>query len=246
MLNLIKKNNKIFLKFASESKKMYFKFLCGPQKDGSYFLSLKIPSFTKWESSNLVDDIRQNKISAKDDPLWKESGAENLFEYESYSWQICGMICLKMILAAINPNKKYPSIYLAKKAEKFGVYKKNNNPDLKQNLDGMFHIPFLKFIGNFDLFGFRKTMVRDYQLCYYLNKQFFVMTSVSEDFALNQKKGGHMVVVVGYEIKNKKISGFYVNNPSGKSEKIQAYFFVKKETWDNNFSGNVICISKLV
>jgi len=38
-----------------------------------YFLEKKIPSFTQWESKNLVDKIVKGEIDTKKDKLWKES-----------------------------------------------------------------------------------------------------------------------------------------------------------------------------
>ena len=40
--------------------------------------------------------------------------AENPEEYEMYSWQACGMACLKMILKSIYPNEDFKLINLIK------------------------------------------------------------------------------------------------------------------------------------
>lgn len=225
----------------------YYKLQSASLAEGSHFLKLKVPFFAKWESPKLAASIRSGKISAKDDPMWEESGAKDQAEYESYSWQICGMACLKMILTAINKTKEYRAVSLAKEAEKYGVYKKNKSVDPKNNLDGMFHSPFLEFIKTFGLLGFKKTQVQEYQLSHYINDQLFILASVQEDFTAPKthdplKKGGHLVVMVGFEVKDKKVTGFYINNPSGKFGENQEYFFIDIETWKNTFSGNILCL----
>ena len=87
--------------------------------DGECLLNYNIPSFTQWESRNLVDGILKGEIDTKDDPLWQESGAQSKEEYEMYGWQICGMTCLKMILKSIYRERDYRLVELAKDAEKY-------------------------------------------------------------------------------------------------------------------------------
>lgn len=41
--------------------------------DGDYFTENEIPSFTQWESKNLVDKIIKGEVDTKNDPLWQES-----------------------------------------------------------------------------------------------------------------------------------------------------------------------------
>jgi hypothetical protein len=87
--------------------------------NGDYFLKREIPSFTQWESKDKVDDIVKGKFDAKNDKLWRKSGTKTKEEYEMYSWQICGMTCLKMILKSINNEKDYKLVELAKDALKY-------------------------------------------------------------------------------------------------------------------------------
>src|SRR3989338_258315 len=83
----------IFLTIKSfKNRKVYI-----PKKE--FVVYKNVPYFSQWESKDLVNDIINKKISAKDDPLWKKSGAKNKKEYELWSWNGCGMACFKMILA---------------------------------------------------------------------------------------------------------------------------------------------------
>src|SRR3990167_6800417 len=84
----------------------------------------KIPYFSQWESPKLVGKIIERKILARDDQKWKNSGAKSPEEYEYWSWNICGMACLKMILAS-KFSKNYKMIELAKKCEEYGAYVHN-------------------------------------------------------------------------------------------------------------------------
>ena len=97
-----------------------------------------IPYFSQWESKELIKDIISKKISAKEDPLWKKSGADTKEEYELWSWNACGMACLKMLIA-YKYNKEIPLIKLGKKCKKYGGY-------AGKNLNGLYYKPFIKFV----------------------------------------------------------------------------------------------------
>ena len=234
--------------FLSEIKEIYFESKIGKLADGDYFLKYNIPSFTQWESKELVEDIIVGKIDCKDDPLWKNSGAKNRQEYEMYSWQICGMTCLKMILKSIYPEKEYKLVELAKEAEKEGVYRKNNKTNIRENLDGMMHMEFLKFIRRFKLKGFRLNHIKENMLANFILNNYFIIASVHpsirEDKYIPNSKSGHLILIKGFKLKNGKISGFYINNPSGYlRNKSQENYLVSVEKWNGCFSGNADIIS---
>lgn len=78
-----------------------------------------VPYFSQWESRGLVKQIITGKIDGKDDPKWRESGAESREEYDEWSWNGCGMACLKMILASAQ-NKTIPLAALGKMSLRYG------------------------------------------------------------------------------------------------------------------------------
>lgn len=211
--------------------------------DGNYFTGNEIPSFTQWESKNLIDKIIKGKMDTKNDPLWGESWAQSPEEYETYSWQICGMACLKMILKSVNKEKDYKLIGLAKDAEKYWVYKRNNNPDPKVNLDGLFHKKFLSFIRTFWLKWKLKSWTKEHYISHLLMRNYFIIASVHpsirEESIISNSKTWHLVLLVGFRIRNWKIQGFFINNPSGYFEKSQQKHFVNIANWRKVFSGNI-------
>lgn len=210
--------------------------------DGDYFHEKDIPSYTQWESKNLVDMIITNQFDTKNDPLWSQSWAINQEEYEMYSWQICWITCLKMILKSIN-NIDYRLIELAKDAENYWVYTKNHNQNIKNNLDGLFHKKFLLYISKFSLAWKLVLSTKEYYIAYLLKNNYFVIASVHpcirEKNIINNSKKWHLILVVGFQIINSEISGFFINNPSGYFEKSQEKHFVNINNWRKTFSGNI-------
>ena len=57
------------------------------------------PYFAQWETPRLVSAFLAGRPAATD-PGWAGSGAESLEEYARWAEHLCGMACLRMVLAA--------------------------------------------------------------------------------------------------------------------------------------------------
>ncbi|MDO8657702.1 MAG: C39 family peptidase [Candidatus Levybacteria bacterium] len=200
------------------------------------FINKNIPYFSQWESKDLVNDIISKKISAKDDPLWKMSGAKTKEEYELWSWNGCGMACLKMILA-YKFKKNISLVELGKKCKEYGGY-------VGKNLDGLYYKPFVKFIKNeFNLNSKIISPMVISDIIKELEKGNFIIASVSYKIRNpNNKisfKGGHLVLIVRY---NFEIKIFFIHNPSGIDNKTQAFAKVSFEDFNKSFAYRGIVI----
>src|SRR5215475_6518098 len=58
-----------------------------------------LPYYSQWESAELVGRFIDGSLRSADDPRWAESGASTPQEYEYWCRKVCGLACLKMILA---------------------------------------------------------------------------------------------------------------------------------------------------
>lgn len=58
------------------------------------------PYFGQWESAARIGDILSGALRAADDPLWPRSGAAGAEDYERWADHLCGVACLRMVLAA--------------------------------------------------------------------------------------------------------------------------------------------------
>lgn len=215
----------------------------GKLSDGDYFLRDEVPSYTQWESRELVGGIIRGEINTQDDPLWMDSWAVSKEEYEMYSWQICGITCLNMILGSLDKNKNYRLVELAKDAEEYWVYRRNNNPDIRYNLDGLFHKTFLKYIEKFWLRWKLKLWIKENYIAHLVRNNNYIIASVHpsirEEIIENNSKKWHLILVVGFRVEDWKIAGFFINNPSGYYNKSQQKHFVNIDNWRKVFSGNV-------
>jgi hypothetical protein len=99
-----------------------------------------IPYFSQWESPEIIPDILSGKMTSDEDPRWKWSGADVVDEYTFWVSRICGMACLRMILA-YRGLEVPPSIVLAKSCMAEGGYIRRGD-----RVDGLIYAPFVKWI----------------------------------------------------------------------------------------------------
>ncbi len=203
-------------------KELWFKFYRPQSKQ---HLVADVPYFSQWSSSNLVDAIYHKKNDARLDPKWRQSGAKDKLEYLHWSWSICGVTCLKMILAG--KNIYVPLITLAKNGLKYGFYTINHSAYLKEDyvnsISNLRYKPFVSFINS--TFPLQAKVVAPLalnEIIYHLDHDFFVIASVSaqirEPSSTPRRRGGHLVLIVGYNYQTKS---FILNNPSGIYRKSQ-------------------------
>jgi hypothetical protein len=59
-----------------------------------------VPYFAQWESAELAERFVDGSLPLGGDPRWAASGARTAAEYAFWANKVCGLACLKMILAA--------------------------------------------------------------------------------------------------------------------------------------------------
>jgi hypothetical protein len=59
----------------------------------------EVPYFSQWESADLAERFVDGSLDLAEDPRWAASGARTPAEYAYWAPKVCGLACLKMILA---------------------------------------------------------------------------------------------------------------------------------------------------
>jgi hypothetical protein len=177
----------------------------------SRYMHEGVPYYAQWQSRELVEKIIDKEIEAKDDPRWKESGAESQAEYTSWTWSCCGMACLKMILADTQ-HKVVPLVELGKRCMAYGGYKLP-----LEDSPGLFYKPFVKFVKQeFGLSAKAVAALTIPEIKRTLGGGGYAIVSVTPEIRHPAKeptkRGGHLVLIVGYDDEKQ---AFYLHNPSG-------------------------------
>lgn len=197
-----------------------------------------VPYFSQWESPSLIGRILEKEIGPEDDPNWKLSGAKDKNEYTSWSWSGCGMACTKMLIAHLN-YEVIPLVDLGKKCMEYGGYilPLETSP-------GLFYKPYVTFVEK--EFSWKARIVSGMilpEIAHELSKGNYIVASVNPQIrhpkSMPRVKGGHLVLLLGYDKAKKEI---YLHNSSGASKATQEYASISYRDFMKFFSGRGIVI----
>ncbi|MGO4563322.1 C39 family peptidase [Rhizobiales bacterium 3FA27D7] len=200
----------------------------------------QIPYFSQWETPDLTAKILDQgvEVALRQDPLWRSSGASSIDEYTAWAWNICGMACLKMILAA-RTGIIWPTIELAKRCAAYGGYVVEPETTV---IRGLIYAPFVEFVGK--EFGLEAKIVTGL-VAETLPEQvktsdFFVASVHSSIRSPNghpPAKGGHLVLVTAVSDTN-----VVFHNPSGLDPETQINVKMDLAVFGRYFAGRGIAI----
>ncbi|MGE0109402.1 MAG: C39 family peptidase [Bdellovibrionales bacterium] len=197
----------------------------------------EVPYFSQWESAELATAIVNGTATPAEDPLWQNSGAKTREEYAIWANHICGMACLKMIIAAQTGNI-VPTVKLAQQACSYGVYV------VKHNLiRGMIYAPFVTFVRErYNIDAQIHTGITSRTLSNLLQKGSFFIASVHPNIRWPKseppQKGGHLIL-----ISKANDDSLVFHNPSGHSNETRSNVSMSLDDFDRFFAGRGLLVS---
>ncbi|MGZ9721137.1 C39 family peptidase [Rhizobium miluonense] len=201
----------------------------------------RVPYFSQWETADMtLAVVAEGARSALlKDPLWASSGARDIEEYAHWAANLCGMACLKMVLAA-RTGKTVPIMDLAMGCRDYGGYVEE--PDGR--IRGLIYAPFIPFVRDrFDLNARVVTGISIAEIADILTQSEFFIASVHHSIRWPETeppaKGGHLVLVTA-------IDGDMIrfHNPSGHIDATRENVEMPLETFDRFFAGRGIAIDR--
>ncbi len=172
----------------------------------------KVPYFSQWETPDMTLAVVAEGAQAAllKDPLWASSGARTIEDYARWAGNLCGMACLKMVLAA-RTGRTVPIMDLAMGCKDYGGYVEEADGRIK----GLIYAPFVPFVK--DRFGLNAKVVTGIStgdIGDILAQSEFFIASVHHSIRWSDtepsSKGGHLVLVTAVD------AGFVrFHNPSG-------------------------------
>jgi hypothetical protein len=200
----------------------------------------KVPYFCQWESRELISDMiaKGEPIDLVQDALWPASGAITADEYVIWARHVCGMVCLKMILAA-RTGQIVPTLTLARACTAYGGYAVDAGTG---EIKGLIYAPFVRFID--EAFGIRAEVITDLtarELPALFERAEFFMASVNATIRWPDRdpprKGGHLVLAL-----EASDNGVVFHNPSGHILQSQENVSMGTERFDRYFAGRGVAI----
>ncbi|MBX5085629.1 hypothetical protein HJB56_23110 [Rhizobium lentis] len=197
-----------------------------------------VPYFSQWETPGMtLPVLAKGSQALLGDPLWHRSGAGTIEEYALWAVNVCGMACLKMILAA--RGEILPTLELARACTSYGGYVVN---EIDDSIKGLIYAPFVRFVS--ERFGLRAetmTGVDASAIPELLSKRRFFIASVNSGIRWPEReppsKGGHLVLVTSASTESIRF-----HNPSGHDEASQADVTLPLSVFDRFFANRGISV----
>lgn len=199
-----------------------------------------MPYFSQWASRDLTAAVIAEgpEAALARDPLWRSSGAHSLDEYIAWAWNVCGMACLRMILAA-RTGKVIQTLELARACTRYGGYTVDATSGV---IKGLIYAPFVEFVrAEFGIRAEVVTQITAARVPEIFERAEFLIASVHSSIRWPQrtppKKGGHLVLVT--DASDNLIT---FHNPSGHDLASQENARLSLSDFDRFFAGRGISI----
>jgi hypothetical protein len=199
-----------------------------------------VPYFSQWETPDLTARGLELgfETALRQDLRWRSSGAASIDDYAAWASHICGMACLKMVLAALT-GTTWPTIELARRCTIYGGY--TVEPETGA-IKGLIYAPFVEFVRR--EFGLDAKVITDLPaeaLPEQLATADFFIASVHSSIRTPDRepprKGGHLVLVTAAS-ENRIV----FHNPSGLDRQSRENVAMDVDTFGRFFAGRGVAI----
>jgi hypothetical protein len=199
----------------------------------------EVPYFSQWETPDMTLAVVAEGAQAAllRDPLWKNSGARTVQDYARWAGNLCGMACLKMVLAA-RAGLMVPIMDLAMGCKDYGGYVEETDGKIK----GLIYAPFVPFVS--DSFGLNAKVITGISvadIADILTQSEFFIASVHHSIRWPDteppSKGGHLVLVTAVNA-----GSIRFHNPSGHEDATRENVELPLEVFERFFAGRGIAI----
>lgn len=195
-----------------------------------------IPYFSQWEDPDCAAGIIAGELELSDIKLWAQSGASSQQEFIEWANHVCGMCCLKMVLAAVF-GKIVPVLNLTQHSLPYGTYVREGD-----NIKGLIYAPFVEYVRQeLGLKAVVKVGIFAEDIAAQMAGHRFFMASVHPSIRIPETvppfKGGHLVLVTHAD---RKYITFH--NPSGHDIRTQQDVTLPVDVFARFFAGRGISL----
>ena len=208
-------------------------------------LPFEVPYYSQAASPEWIGLILDEHIPAEQDPRWAESGAQS---GEEYAWGVpraCGMACVKMVAEAFGGSKRPLMDWVRRGMDRKG-YLIEQDPFGDWIEKGWLH-QALADVCQAEGLTARACEARIKDFPRWVEQGNCVIASVSFEVGTDlpvTRRGGHLVLITGFELTDGNLSGVIVHNPSGRSKALRINACIPLKRFNQAFTGRVVVVSR--
>lgn len=208
--------------------------------DGKY-QTWHVPYWSQFATPSLAKDILEKRLNPKDDPNWAVFGYETSAEAGYWATRQCGIVCVKMIIASQSDHSTVAE--LTDECVHMGGYDRTTDT-------GWYYKPLAQLLTRHGVRAKTVSYLPVTMLAQVVANGSLVIASVNPQIIrgdnpiTNYTKSGHLVVVNGVEIKQHRVKGFVIQNPSGKSASMRENAYITTEQFRKAYGERGIVVSQ--
>ena len=209
---------------------------------GRYCFPGKISYSAQFASPELIYSYCHEHFDGRQDPRWREFGTEDVEEYCFWCFRSCSIACLKMCIETLARPKQPPSmIELIQQGLAAGGYIIHNEQGELVNF-GWIYQPLVKVGQSYGIKGQVYKTLSIENICSLLLTGALVIASVSDEIGERNDtpithKGGHVVLVHGFEWSNQECQTLLLHNSSGRFPELQENAVIPYDRFAAAFAG---------
>lgn len=209
---------------------------------GRYSFPREIPYSTQYASPELIYSYRHERFDGRQDPRWREFGTDDIEEYCFWCSRSCAIACLKMCIETLaKPEQPLSMIELIRQGLAAGGYIFRKEQGKLVN-PGWIYQPLINVGLSYGIKGqiYKTLSIED--ICSLLLTGALVIASVSNEIGERDdtpitRKGGHVVLVHGFEWSDQGCQALLLHNPSGSFPELQENAVVPYDRFAAAFAG---------
>lgn len=212
--------------------------------DGDYFVARgDVPYQRQFTTPKNTKLILEGKMKAEDDPQWQQFGFATKQEAVYWMQRGCGIACIKMLVDFTGKILSFAD--LTGQGVQLGGYDTRNDK-------GWYYKPLLELGKKHGLQGVTTSHCTNDELANGIIQHKFYIASVNPQIIRGDKiitstqKSGHLILVIGVRVTRGAVAGFYIHNPSGKSEPMRQKAFIPVSVFGQSYGNRGIWINSPV
>lgn len=231
---------KIFSRIIQEARNVAYA-LCARFHSAKSSVQNDVPYVCQFATPKSPELSLTNELKAIDDPHCENTGASSPERYAEWAYTMCGMSSTLMALKFFRKDPGLKVAQLAEDALAHGVYARD-----RTGLSDMKYRPYSAWVRKYGITAKIYTRLNLQGIRYALSRGRLAIVSVNPNIrgyatASANQKGGHLVLVTGYDLSRETIS---INNPSGfESSKTQKDHSVTIRDFLDHYAGRGIVLS---
>ena len=203
----------------------------------------QIPYYSQFASPELVHDIVNGLLSAREDTRWPQFGADSPEEYEYWSWKACGIAALKMAVEALGLPRRTMMDWIRDALAAGGFIHEEDVAAGKPS--GWIHSALARLAVDSGLQADCAAPVDLPGIAAIIDNGSLVIASVSYELGTAgeiTRNRGHLVLAHGYSTVGSAVEALLLNNPSGRSPQLRRNCWIPAARFAAAFSGRIITI----